>query len=156
RARLRHRLVPQRVVAIRGTRARVEELALAAALLAQLALAALRAGHAQRVRLRELAVGPSLAGGVAPVGGLLRHEAGAAQRARALDRHGQLGLVQRLRVLALRVTRAREERAVAAELLHEVVLAARGTQDVRLLLEFPLDLAGLPLQSLEVLGERRP
>src|SRR5262245_47006796 len=79
RARHRHRLVPQREVAFGPARARVEDLALAALLLGQLALPALRTLDPDRERLRELALGPALAVDVAAVGAIARHETRAAQ-----------------------------------------------------------------------------
>ena len=93
---------------------------------------------------------------VAPVGTLAGDEARATQRADALDGDGHLRLVQRLRVLALGVARAGQERAVPAELFHQVVLAARRAEDVGLLLQALLDLDRLFLDRLEVPGERRP
>src|SRR6185295_17819754 len=169
RALAEHRLLPQRELAVRIAVAGPERLAAARALLHDLALAALGAGHARRLGRRGLKsdLADVLALGVAGTA-VERAEAAALERHRpAADlagrdlcfgaavggRRGRLGgrLLDVAGVLALRIVAAGDERPEAAE-AHQQARAALGTRLVEGY-AFALDVGHLLAGRLQVAAE---
>src|SRR3990170_4049531 len=134
RARLVERQVPNRVLAIRVARARIEDLAVARLALEHVRLLALRAQHAGIgrffQRLHVLAVRVIAATDELAVAAALDDQVGFALRALAI-RHdlglvaGAGGLVHVARIVAVGIAGAADEVAVAAEAFRQLLAALR-------------------------------